>query len=309
MNNNIFSLKTQPIVTQANITYRTCTSCGQTKSLNDFHNKNGGKYGKNSRCASCIKVVNHTRSKLRSPIAITPTKTKTKTPIITPTSKLANMNVTKTTMFDPFNINQILDAHTDSSLKSSYVELLKHTLGSPTSYFAKEEMVSAVLDLYHCKDINGPDAYDDNAAPWEIKTNSVTMSSDNKATFGGTFNDITEHKLLEIAKYKMAVGVFVDHYLLAIATFPGSWPPFYNRLERELRKKTKGRVCSSFHYNDWKDCPDMQWDVTPDPKSLDKFKNKLSKAMFDDIQEAQALAMEKDKAFRTSRSPYVNIKY
>jgi len=291
-------------ISQTGNVQKACTRCGVTKPLTEYHKKVGGKYDTAAKCKPCMQVVSkgyRSNGKTSTPSMAAPK---------TPTAKLANMNVTKTTMFDPFNINQILDAHTDSTLKSSYVDLLKHTLGSPTSYFAKEEMVSAVLDLFHCKDINGPDAYDDNAAPWEIKTNSVTMSSDNsKATFGGTFNDITEHKLLEVAKYKMAVGVFVDHYLLAIATFPGSWPPFYNRLEKELRKKSKGRVCSSFHYNDWKDCPEMQWDVIPDPASLDKFRNKLSKSMFDDIQEAQARAMEHEKAYRTSRSPYVNIKY
>jgi len=296
--------KIQPI-TQNNITHRNCTGCNTTKPLVEFHFKNRGKYGRNSRCAVCISGVNKSRIG---------DNTKRKNPVIasskTINPKLSTMNVTKTSMFNPFNINQLLDKHPDSELKASYLAILKHTIGSPTGYFAKEEMVATVLDLFHCKDINGPDAYDNDALPCEIKTNSITMISENsKATFGGSFNDFTEHKLKDVANYKMAVGVFVDHYLLAIATFPGNWPPFYNRLERELRKNVKGRVCSTFHYNDWKDCPEMKWDVIPDVASLIKFKSKLSKVMYDDIQEAQTCAMEEARVYLTSRSDRVNIKY
>jgi len=277
------------------VTERVCTKCNTVKSLNEFHRKIGGKHNRNSRCKECINNYDRAYNKSRRTSSVNS---------LTP--KINNSKI-----YDPFAINNVLNVHEDSKLKDMFLTILKSSLASSTGYNIKEEYVANVLDLNHCTDVNGPDAYDNNNSPWEIKTNFVSANSSNKVTFGGTFNDITEHKLQDVLKYKMAVGVFIDHYLFAIATFPASWPPFYNRLKEEFErgKRNGGRICSGFHYNDWKDCPDLEWAVIPDVNTLYKYQNKLTKSMFDDLTNACSNAMEDPNARLTSRSECANIKF
>jgi hypothetical protein len=270
---------------------KTCTICKQYKTVDEF-------YRTRSECKLCFKA----RSKKRYQ--------QTRSNNDNNNRVSANMNMlAKNKMFDPKRINQILCAHEHSELKTAFLDMLKYVVGSSTGYNIKEEIVANVLDLNHCKDVNGPDAYSTQGEPWEIKTNFVAVNGTNTIKAGGSFNDITAEKLLEIPKYKMAVGIFVDHYLLAIGTFPGSWPPFLSKLEDQYQKAKNrgGRVCSSFHYNDWKDCPDLEWAVLPDIKSLMLFKDKLTKRMFDDLVEACTCAMEQQHSQLTSRSERANI--
>ena len=280
---------------QTEITVRKCTKCSEVKPLEEFHKKKGGKYGRNSRCKECINAYDRAYNKSQQ----------------APETISLETKKVQDKIYDPLAINNVLDAHEDSELKDMFLTILKSSLASSTGYNIKEEYVANVLDLNHCKDVNGPDAYDWHNNPWEIKTNFISANGNSKISFGGTFNDITAHKLQDILKYTMAVGVFIDHELFAIATFPASWPPFYDKLKQQFEKKIEGggRVCSGFYYNNWKDCPDLEWAVLPDVITLNKYQHKLTKNMFDDLMNACTDAMEQPNARLTSRSKHVNVRF
>lgn len=267
-----------------------CSGCKTFKKIDQFHYRSKATNIKHSRCIECTKKQ---KTKIKASVVI---------------KDIPDM-LSNNSMFDPLTINEMLAQHEHSQLKEHFLKLLKYVIGSSTGYNIKEEFVANVLNLKHSKEIGGPDAHDSINQPWEIKTNFVAMGGSNTIKAGGTFNDITEEKIKQISKYKMAVGIFVDHYLLAIATFPGSWSPFIQRIEKEYRlsSQKKGRVCASFHYNDWRDCPDLEWAVLPDIKSLLSFKNKMTQKMFDDLVEACTASMETDKSQTTSRSKNANI--
>jgi hypothetical protein len=276
------------------IDIKECTSCKTYKNIDQFHFRSKEKNILHSKCSQCTSVSRKNKVKSNSNTSF----------LEQPATTLS-----KNSMFDPASINEILAQHEDSKLKDLLLSILKYAIGSSTGYNIKEELVANVLNLNHSKEIGGPDAHDSLNQPWEIKTNFVAMSGNRAITAGGKFNDITEEKIKQIPKYKMAVGIFVDHYLLAIGTFPGSWGPFMERIEKRYQtsKNKKGRVCAEFYYNDWRDCPDLEWAVLPDVKSLIAFKSKMTQKMFDDLIEACTSAMEKDKAHTTSRSKKANI--
>lgn len=295
------------MIIKQNKKIKKCTGCKKIKNIDDFAYRLKKQNTRQSKCKSCRNEEYRLKSLSLA------SNFKNKTNISKNQTKVNPVTINQKKIFDPKKINDILDLHEDSDLKTAYIDTVKHSLSSSTGYNIKEEVVASVLKLNHCIDINGPDAYDDNGNPWEIKTNTISEFNNNTAKFGGVFNDITEKKLLEIPKYQIAVAVFIGSYLFAMATFPGSWSPFMDRLTKEYNEKNSSkkakRLSSSFHYNDWKDCPEMEWAVLPGIKELFKYRDRVSEYLFDDLCCACTDVMESSASGLTSRSKSVNVRF